>query len=306
LPQAIAAAQRTAALKQRAGRSGLPIIYVNDMLGDWRTDQRTIYARCTRSQARGASIARLLKPSANDYFLTKPAHSAFYCTALPPLLEALDVGTLILTGLAVDMCVLFTANDGHLRQMKLHIPRDCTAAIDRKRYQTALGYLQDVLKADTRPSDVLSFARGNLRAKLGSVSWRTSGTLFLRADELIHEAVDQRWCFLASCALIALGATARRHGPQTVCMISVLDIGVGELARQVEHLVIEPRAESFGEVFEGPLDAVFGLFPCSPRPPQRCDQRRRRRSTERHWLRSQRSRRQAAETGSQRQSEDCS
>ncbi len=163
LPAALDAARRTAALKIKAKRAGVSVIYANDNYGDWRSDQRRVYARCTRRGVRGAPVARLLKPGRDDYFIFKPRHSAFYCTPLTPLLGSLDVETLILTGLAADICVLFTANDAHVRDLRLFVPRDCVAAIDEDRYRAALGYFETVLAADTRPSTSLRLAAGTVR-----------------------------------------------------------------------------------------------------------------------------------------------
>jgi nicotinamidase-related amidase len=37
----------------------------------------------------------------------------------------LDTKTLILTGFAGNICVLFTANDAYMRNLNLIIPKDC-------------------------------------------------------------------------------------------------------------------------------------------------------------------------------------
>jgi nicotinamidase-related amidase len=58
-------------------------------------------------------------------FVLKPKHSAFYCTPLDILLNHLDTKTIILTGFAGNICVLFTANDAYMRNFKLIIPKDC-------------------------------------------------------------------------------------------------------------------------------------------------------------------------------------
>lgn len=165
LPAAIEAARRTAVLKVKARRAGVSVVYANDNYGDWRSDQRRLYARCTRRGICGAPVARLLKPRNDDYFIFKPRHSAFFCTPLAPLLESLDVGVLILAGLAADICVLFTANDAHVRNLRLFIPGDCIAAMDESRYLAAMRYFQTVLAADTRPSTELRLADGRVTAK---------------------------------------------------------------------------------------------------------------------------------------------
>ncbi|MGP0064143.1 MAG: cysteine hydrolase family protein [Isosphaeraceae bacterium] len=43
--------------------------------------------------------------------MLKPKHSGFFSTTLDVLLDDLGAKTLVLTGMAANICVLFTAND---------------------------------------------------------------------------------------------------------------------------------------------------------------------------------------------------
>ena len=58
----------------------------------------------------------------------KPRNSGFHDTALETLLASLGARTLILAGVAGDICVLFTANDAHGRGFRLVVPSDCVAS----------------------------------------------------------------------------------------------------------------------------------------------------------------------------------
>ena len=69
-----------------------------------------------------------MRPDRRDYFILKPKHSAFFSTPLELLLEHLGARTLILTGLLADSCILFTAQDAHLRGYRVVVPSDCVAA----------------------------------------------------------------------------------------------------------------------------------------------------------------------------------
>jgi len=97
------------ALRRAAHARGMPVIYANDNFGDWHSDSRRILERCQRRSSRGASFSRRLAPTARDYFVLKPANSAFYSTTLETLLRSLKVKGLIVAGLTADNCVLFTA-----------------------------------------------------------------------------------------------------------------------------------------------------------------------------------------------------
>ena len=64
---------------------------------------------------------------------------------------------MILTGIAGNICVLFTANDGYMRDFNLVIPEDCIASESEADNQHALAYMAKVLKADTRLSTHIDF-----------------------------------------------------------------------------------------------------------------------------------------------------
>ena len=59
---------------------------------------------------------------------------------------------LILTGIAGDNCVLFSAHDAYLRDYRLFIPCDCVASNSREENDAALRLMEKVVKADIRPS----------------------------------------------------------------------------------------------------------------------------------------------------------
>jgi nicotinamidase-related amidase len=148
-------ARRLKALKQRARAAGLPTIYINDNFGKWRSDFRTLVAHCVNDPVPGREVARLLKPDEEDYFVLKPKQSAFYGTTLDTLLRSLGTTTVILTGIAGDNCVLFSANDAYMRDLKLFIPSDCVASNTEEENRSALTLMQKVVKADIRPSTEL-------------------------------------------------------------------------------------------------------------------------------------------------------
>lgn len=152
LRYALPAAREISLLKKRAQAAGLPIIYVNDNFGRWRSDFRQQIAHCLREQSRGREIAALLYPGESDYFVLKPRHSGFYSTSLEVLLRQLQITRLILTGFATGICVIYTANDAYMRGYELLVPADCVAADDENAHHSALQQMERFLKADTRKS----------------------------------------------------------------------------------------------------------------------------------------------------------
>jgi nicotinamidase-related amidase len=155
--QAEPMAGRLARLKRRAGRAGLPVIYVNDNFGQWRSDFRRIVAHCTATASPGRRVAQRLKPFARDYFVLKPKHSGFFDTTLDTLLQALAVRRVILTGIAGNICVLFTANDAYMRDLRIFAPADCIVSNTPEENAYALRQIGTVLKGDVRTSHLLKF-----------------------------------------------------------------------------------------------------------------------------------------------------
>ena len=110
-------------LKRRAVATGVPAIYINDNFGQWRSDFRRTVAHCTARQSPGRRVSQRLRPTRRDYFVLKPKHSGFFDTTLDTLLETLHIRRVILTGIAGNICVLFTANDAYMREYTIFAPR---------------------------------------------------------------------------------------------------------------------------------------------------------------------------------------
>jgi nicotinamidase-related amidase len=138
-------------LKRRAQKAGVPVVYVNDNFGRWKSDFRRTVEHCAQ-HGRGPDVVKLLQPEQNDYFVLKPKHSGFFSTSLETLLRYLGTQTLILTGIAGNFCVLFTANDAYMRDFNLFVPSDCTVSNTKKENDLALALMKKFLKADTRSS----------------------------------------------------------------------------------------------------------------------------------------------------------
>ena len=144
---ALPVGQNIARLKQRAKEAGIPAIYVNDNFGRWQSDFKKIVDHCL--EGRGKQFVEMLLPDDDDYFVLKPKHSGFYSTTLALLLTHLTTRNLILTGIAGNNCVLFTANDAYMRDFKIFVPADCIVSNTEDENEHALKQMENVLKADT-------------------------------------------------------------------------------------------------------------------------------------------------------------
>jgi nicotinamidase-related amidase len=136
----------------------VPVIYVNDNFGKWRSDFHQQLEHVVNDDTLGKPIAELLAPDHDDYFVLKAKHSGFYHTQLDLLIAYLGTRTLILTGFTTDICVLFTASDAHMRDLNVVVPKDCVAATDGRDHEQTLEHMARVLGVRVLESREIDFA----------------------------------------------------------------------------------------------------------------------------------------------------
>jgi nicotinamidase-related amidase len=159
------AAPKIDALVRAARAADVPVIYVNDNFGHWKSDFRATVTECTNPKHAGHIVSEQLRPTKSDYFVLKPQHSGFYGTPLDMLLDHLGAHTLVIAGFATNLCVLFTANDAHMRGFHLVVPRDGVAANSPALTRGALAHVRDALSGETPAASSIDFAgmRGRQR-----------------------------------------------------------------------------------------------------------------------------------------------
>lgn len=171
-PFALKAAKNLSRLKKKAKEYDIPVIYVNDNYGRWQSDFKELIEHTRTVNAYGKEIVQLLIPDKDDYFVLKPQFSAFFATPLDLLLDYLGVNTLIIGGVAGNMCIHFTANDAYMRNYQLFIPRDCTASNSIEENENALHIMEYVLQANVQATkdydmnELISNAQKNKKKSL--------------------------------------------------------------------------------------------------------------------------------------------
>ena len=161
LRQALAVAPALARLKKKAREAGVPVIYVNDNFGQWRSEMSKLIQYCLRAEAAGRTFVEQLRPDDEDYFVLKPMHSAFYQTPLDLLLRELGASSIILSGLATNSCILCTAHDANMRNIKIIVPRDCCTARTAREHRQALEHIGAMADAKVVLSSSLSLVKAH-------------------------------------------------------------------------------------------------------------------------------------------------
>ena len=82
-----------------------PVIYVNDNLGEWRSDRTELVEKALAG--RHPELVEPLLPPDDARFILKLRHSIFYETPLDHLLRAEEIDALRMVGQVTEQCILY-------------------------------------------------------------------------------------------------------------------------------------------------------------------------------------------------------
>jgi ureidoacrylate peracid hydrolase len=86
-----------------------------------------------------SEIIEELKPEADDYIVKKHRFSAFYNSDFENVLRGLGIETLVVSGIATNVCVESTVRDAFYRDINVFVPRETTTSFTLEQEQGALG-----------------------------------------------------------------------------------------------------------------------------------------------------------------------
>jgi len=140
---------RILALKRTARAAGIPVIYTKEAHRSQKIDfglelEYGEIEHCVEG-TRGVEIIDELRPEDCDHVIVKRRYSAFFATDLDLLLRVLGIDTLILTGVATDVCVRATAQDALQLDYRVFVPPECVAGTSEARHTAALEHIAYVL-----------------------------------------------------------------------------------------------------------------------------------------------------------------
>jgi nicotinamidase-related amidase len=142
-------------LVARAEEEGAEVIYVNDNYGDWNSSQEEL-AEQALNGARPDLVEPVLPPEGAS-FVIKARHTIFYMTPLEHLLGTEDIGRVVLVGQVTEQCILYSALDAYVRQLKVSVPADAVAHIYEHLAEGAIEMMRRNMRADVIRSSECSF-----------------------------------------------------------------------------------------------------------------------------------------------------
>jgi ureidoacrylate peracid hydrolase len=142
---AIAMVPNLVRLIEEGRRVGLTIIYVRTTHSDWtdtpswiyRTSQKSGLNTC-REGSWGAEFYDGISPLPSERIVIKHRYSAFINTDLNTVLRARGIQSVLVCGVATNVCVETTARDGYMYDYYVTMIDDCSAAYDAKLHMGTL------------------------------------------------------------------------------------------------------------------------------------------------------------------------
>jgi nicotinamidase-related amidase len=143
-------------LLERARAHGVPVIYVNDNFGEWRSHHGELLE--TALSGPHADLVEPVRPDEESLFVVKARHSIFFETPLSYLLSQLEIDHVILCGQVTEQCVLYSALDAHIRHLHVTVAEDSVAHIHADLADAALRMMQRNMGAEITAGDAIEFA----------------------------------------------------------------------------------------------------------------------------------------------------
>ncbi|MFI6035988.1 isochorismatase family cysteine hydrolase [Streptomyces sp. NPDC051315] len=145
LPAAESVVPVVAGLLERARGKGVPVIYVNDNFGEWRSHHGELLDQAMSGPH--AHLVEPLRPDDSSLFVVKARHSIFFETPLSYLLRQQGIDQLVLCGQVTEQCVLYSCLDAHIRHFDVTVPRDAVAHIHADLARAALRMMERNMSA---------------------------------------------------------------------------------------------------------------------------------------------------------------
>ncbi|MEK6601680.1 MAG: isochorismatase family cysteine hydrolase, partial [Candidatus Binatota bacterium] len=136
---------RLTRLIEEARRVGLTIVYIRTTHSEWTDTPSWIYRRSQQSVLNtcregtwGAEFYDGISPLANERVVIKHRYSAFINTDLNTVLKAKGIQSVLVTGVATNVCVETTTRDAYMFDYYVTMVEDCAAAYEPRLHEGTL------------------------------------------------------------------------------------------------------------------------------------------------------------------------
>jgi ureidoacrylate peracid hydrolase len=128
-----------------ARQVGLTIVYVRTTHSEWTDTPSWLYRKSQQKELNtcregtwGAEFYDGIAPRSDERIVVKHRYSAFINTDMNTVLKAKGIESVLVTGIATNVCVETTARDAYMFDYYVTMVGDCSAAYDPKLHESTL------------------------------------------------------------------------------------------------------------------------------------------------------------------------
>ncbi len=173
--------KRLCALLSVARDVGIRVIYTRMVYksdySDAGTRARSRSLKALKEGTWGSEIIRELPPKQTDDVINKQRASAFYNTNLELVLRGYGIKTLIITGVATNICVESTAREAMFRDFDCIIVRDCVASGNKASNIYSLRFMNEFVGKTVSSRQVINVLRESSQIDRATHSSRLSAKI---------------------------------------------------------------------------------------------------------------------------------
>ncbi|HEY2990763.1 MAG TPA: isochorismatase family cysteine hydrolase [Candidatus Binatia bacterium] len=141
----VAMVPRLVRLIDEARRAGLTVVYVKTTHSEWTDTPSWIYRKSQQKELNtcregtwGAEFYDGIAPRSDERIVIKHRYSAFINTDMNTVLKAKGIESVLVTGIATNVCVETTARDAYMFDYYVTMVSDCSAAYEPKLHESTL------------------------------------------------------------------------------------------------------------------------------------------------------------------------
>lgn len=142
---AVSMVPRLIHLIQEARQVSLPIVFVKTTHSEWTDTPSWIFRKSQQKDLKtcregswGAELYDGISPLPKERVVIKHRYSAFINTDLNTILKAKGIQSVLVTGVATNVCVETTARDAYMFDYYVTMVENCAAAYDPKLHESTL------------------------------------------------------------------------------------------------------------------------------------------------------------------------
>ena len=145
--------------------TSIPIIFVKNVYDSWTLSEGLVNFKRIRGkevkmceEGKWGSDFFEIRPDLerSERIVIKHRYSAFRDTQLDLILRSIGRDILILSGVTTNVCVETTARDGFMRDYRIIVLEDCTAATSIQEHEAALFNIRNYFGFVARSKDIIS------------------------------------------------------------------------------------------------------------------------------------------------------